>query len=156
MSATSDRVGSDLLIRTLSYADLAAMMAIEVESYSTPWRESTFEGLLRRSDSDLIGVTRLGKLVGYAICWTVGDQAELGNLAVTPAERGRGIGKRLVNAALDRVAERGAVECFLEVRESNHAARALYEGCGFQSIGRRRNYYAKPMEDALVMRRDLV
>jgi ribosomal-protein-alanine N-acetyltransferase len=131
-------------------------MEIERVSFTTPWRESTFEGLLRRPDSDLIGGTRTGRLVGYCVCWTVGDQAELGYVAVAVGERGRGIGRRLVLAALERVRQRGARECFLEVRESNLTARALYERCGFQAIGRRRNYYSKPAEDALVMRRDLL
>lgn len=156
MSATSDDVRADLEIRTLSYSDLPAIMEIERASYSTPWKESTFEGLLGRPDSDLIGATRAGRLLGYAVCWTVGDQAELGNVAVEPRERGKGIAQRLVLTVLKRVGARGAKECFLEVRESNSTARALYERCGFHAVGRRRNYYAKPVEDAVVMRCDLI
>ena len=137
-------------------SDLPATMAIERESFSTPWRETTFATLLVRRDSDLIGALRDGRLVGYAVCWTILDQAELGNVAVAAAERGQGIGRQLIAAALERVVERGATECFLEVRESNSGARALYEEFGFRSVGRRRDYYTKPVEDALVMRRDLV
>ena len=155
MSATSDEVVPRLLIRTLSFSDLPAIMEIEHASFSLPWRESTFVGLLRRTDADLIGATRLGRLVGYCVCWTVGDQAELGNVAVAPDERGRGTGTRLVLAGLERVRERGARECFLEVRESNRAARMIYENCGFEAVGRRGKYYSRPTEDALVMRRDL-
>jgi ribosomal-protein-alanine N-acetyltransferase len=117
-----------------------------------PWRSATFEGLMGRLDSDILGASRLGRLVGYCVCWTIGDQAELGNVAVTASERGRGTGRRLVEAALERIAEREALECFLEVRESNASARTLYESCGFNVVGRRRNYYTKPIEDALVMR----
>lgn len=146
---------SEILIRPLTHADLPAIMAIEREAFSTPWRKSTFSGLLLRSDSDLIGATRLGRLVGYAICWTVGDQAELGNIAVVATERGRGIGARLMKAALEKARDRGACEVFLEVRVSNSSARALYERFGFQNVGRRRHYYTKPREDALVMRLDL-
>jgi ribosomal-protein-alanine N-acetyltransferase len=156
MSATSDRIESEPRFRLLSFSDLPAIMAIENASYTTPWRESTFEGLMRRHDTDIIGATSLGRLVGYAICWTVGDQAELGNLAVTPAQRGRGIGGRLVQAAIERVRERGAQVCFLEVRVSNASARVLYERAGFHAIGRRRDYYAKPREDAIVMRCDII
>ncbi len=152
----SDRVGGEPGFRLLTFSDLPAIMAIENESYSTPWRESTFEGLLRRNDTDVIGATVVGRLIGYAICWTVGDQAELGNLAVAKSERRRGVGKSLVTSALDRVRERGARVCFLEVRLSNDGARSLYESCGFYAIGRRRDYYAKPTEDAVVMRCDLV
>jgi [ribosomal protein S18]-alanine N-acetyltransferase len=151
-TATSE---ADILVRDLTVADLPAIMAIEQESFSTPWRDSTFAGLMQRNDSDLIGMTRLGRLLGYAVCWTVGDQAELGNVAVAVEERGQGVARALVEAALERVRGRGARECFLEVRESNAAARQLYETMGFRGVGRRRNYYMKPVEDAIVMRRDL-
>jgi [ribosomal protein S18]-alanine N-acetyltransferase len=156
MTATSDEIASEPQIRRLSLADLPAIMAIERDSFATPWRDATFQGLLLRQDSDLIGAFRTGRLVGYAVCWTVGDQAELGNVAVTPEERRKGTGRRLVEAALDRVRLRGARECFLEVRESNANAQALYQRCGFTEIGRRRNYYTKPVEDALVMRATLL
>ncbi len=156
MSATSDRVDSEPRLRILSFSDLPAILKIENASYSTPWREATFEGLMRRHDTDIIGMTVMGRLVGYAICWTVGEQAELGNLAVIPSERGKGIGTRLIAAATERVHERGARVCFLEVRVSNEIARGLYERAGFRAIGRRRDYYAKPREDAIVMRRDMI
>ena len=77
---------------------------------------------------------------------------QLKNVAVAGEARQRGLGKVLVEAALARVRQRGARECFLEVRESNLVARRLYEGLGFASIGRRRRYYSRPVEDALVMR----
>jgi ribosomal-protein-alanine N-acetyltransferase len=156
VSATSDEVEADFIIRTLSFSDLPAIMEIERLSYSTPWKQSTFEGLLRRGDSDILGATKLGRLIGYAVVWTVGDQAELGNVAVDPNQRGKGIARRLVEAALERVRDRGATECFLEVRESNATAKALYEHCGFYPVGRRRDYYARPVEDAVVMRCDLI
>ncbi|HEX6068818.1 MAG TPA: ribosomal protein S18-alanine N-acetyltransferase [Longimicrobiaceae bacterium] len=139
-------------LRDLVPEDLSQVLDIEQASFSTPWRRNTFEGLLRRSDADLIGATVEGALVGYAITWTILDQAELGNVAVTPAARRRGVGRMLVEAALRRVRRRGARECFLEVRESNVGARRLYEELGFSAIGRRRRYYASPVEDALVMR----
>lgn len=145
----------ELLLRPLSYGDLPAMLEIERACFATPWRMSTFEGLLARRDTDVIGATRTGHLVGYCVIWTVGDQAELGNVAVEEQERGRHIGRRLIEAALGRAHGRGAKDCFLEVRESNQLARTLYENRGFQAIGRRRNYYSKPVEDALVMRCDL-
>ncbi|MEX2582146.1 MAG: ribosomal protein S18-alanine N-acetyltransferase [Gemmatimonadota bacterium] len=155
MSAAREDVPGEILVRELSLADLPAIMAIEREAFSTPWREATFRGLLLRPDTDLLGAFREGRLLGYAVCWTVGDQAELGNVAVAAEERGQGIGKRLIEGAIDLIRARGARECFLEVRESNALARALYEECEFREVGRRRKYYSKPTEDAFVMRRDL-
>jgi ribosomal-protein-alanine N-acetyltransferase len=80
------------------------------------------------------------------------DQAELGNVAVADEWRGRGIGARLLREVLDRAGRRGMREIFLEVRPSNHVAQRLYERHGFREVGRRRNYYLEPPEDALVMR----
>lgn len=139
-------------LRPLRYDDLARVQEIEQASFSTPWKDETFRGLLRRSDTDLVGAESEGRLVGYAITWTVADQAELGNVAVAPEARGRGIGRALVEAVVERVGRRGAKECFLEVRESNGTAQALYRSMGFEAVGRRRAYYAAPVEDALVMR----
>ena len=141
-----------VLIREMRRTDLMAVMAIEQTSFSMPWRESTFESLLERSDADLIAAIADDRLVGYAVCWTILDQAELGNVAVDAEWRNRGVGLMLVQAALERVRRRAADECFLEVRESNRAAQSLYQKCGFRSIGRRRRYYSNPTEDALVMR----
>jgi [ribosomal protein S18]-alanine N-acetyltransferase len=144
-----------VVIRDLSRADLDAVLEIEVASFSTPWRRDTFEGLLRRKDSDVIAAVRDDTLIGYAICWTVLDQSELGNVAVAREARGKGIGRRLVLEAMERVRKRGAKECFLEVRVSNTGARKLYEELGFTAIGTRRGYYRSPVEDALVMRVEL-
>jgi [ribosomal protein S18]-alanine N-acetyltransferase len=151
----TEATGETIEIRDMTAADLMAVMAIEQTAFSMPWRESTFESLLHRSDADLIAAVADGRLVGYAVCWTVVDQAELGNVAVDVEWRNRGVGRRLVEAALERARRRAAEECFLEVRESNRSAQSLYEKCGFRSIGRRRRYYSNPTEDALVMRAPL-
>jgi ribosomal-protein-alanine N-acetyltransferase len=139
-------------IRLMRAADLPEVMPIEQECFSTPWKEPTFSGLLRRTDTDLFVAEMEQRLVGYAACWTVIDQSELGNVAVASAARGHGIGGALVDAVIERVKERGAHELFLEVRESNLGAQGLYKRRGFVVVGRRRSYYAQPTEDALVMR----
>ena len=149
------REDGPLQIREMTRDDLIAVMAIEQTAFTMPWRESTFESLLQRDDADLIAAVAGDRLVGYAVCWTVADQAELGNVAVAPDRRNQGVGLKLVQAALERVRQREAEECFLEVRESNRTAQSLYEKCGFRAIGRRRRYYSSPTEDALVMRAQL-
>ena len=139
-------------LRDLNPDDLPRIVEIERASYSTPWRRSTFEGLLRRTDTDLLGATLDGHVVGYAITWTILDQAELGNVAVDPEARKRGIGRMLVRGALRRAVARGARECYLEVRQSNATAQRIYRAMGFLPVGVRRRYYAEPIEDAVVMR----
>jgi [ribosomal protein S18]-alanine N-acetyltransferase len=146
---------SEVALRPMTAADLPAVMSIEQESYSVPWSEATFRGLLRRRDACLIVAAAGDEVVGYAAYWTVLDQSELGNVAVTPAWRGRGIGERLVAEVLRLAGSAGVREVFLEVRPSNAGARRLYERFGFTQVGRRRNYYQEPAEDALVLRRPM-
>jgi ribosomal-protein-alanine N-acetyltransferase len=147
---------NDVVLRGMAPPDLEQVVAIEVESYSVPWSEITFRGLLRRRDADMIVACSDGAVVGYAAFWCVIDQGELGNVAVTRAWRGKGLGARLVAEVLRRAAERGVREVFLEVRPTNTVARRLYEQLGFAPVGRRRNYYQDPVEDALVLRRPVL
>ena len=152
-SGTAPTVGAapGFQIRPLRESDLPRVMEIEAASFSTPWRESTFRGLMRRIDTDLF-VADGGRVMGYAACWTVIDQSELGNVAVAEDGRGRGIGGALVDAVVECVRARGSQEIFLEVRESNAAAQSVYHARGFVVVARRRAYYSSPKEDALVMR----
>lgn len=139
-------------IRRMRALDLPQVMQIELATFSMPWSESTFRGLLRRSDSDLYVAELRGEVAGYSVFWAVTDQGELGNVAVAEQYRGRGIGRTLVDAVLERAVERGVNEIFLEVRRSNDCAQNLYRTIGFREAGRRKNYYVEPTEDAIVMR----
>jgi [ribosomal protein S18]-alanine N-acetyltransferase len=152
VSATTPPAGTGIRVRAIRGADLDRVLEIETASFTTPWKDSTFRGLLSRTDTDLIAAVRGEALVGYAVTWTVLDQAELGNVAVAPEARGEGVGRLLVRAVLQRLRHRRVRECFLEVRESNERARTLYESLGFEVVGRRRAYYSQPTEDAFVMR----
>lgn len=141
-----------LRIRTLGLHDLPRVAEIERASFTTPWSEATFRGLVTRADSDVLAADLDGRLVGYAVCWTTAGQSELGNVAVAYGVRRAGVASALVRGALERLVERGSRECFLEVRVSNLAAQALYRAHGFELVGRRKGYYRKPTEDALIMR----
>jgi [ribosomal protein S18]-alanine N-acetyltransferase len=140
-------------LRDMVAADVPAVAEIERASYSVPWSEPTFRGLLRRRDAELVVAAADDVVVGFAVFWAVVDQGELGNVAVSAAWRGQGLGERLVADVIRRAAERGVRELFLEVRPSNAVARRLYDRFGFRHVGRRRNYYQDPVEDALVLRR---
>jgi ribosomal-protein-alanine N-acetyltransferase len=142
-----------IVLRDMTAADLPAVVAIEDESYTVPWSESTFRGLLRRRDAEMVVAVSGDAVIGYAAFWCVVDQGELGNVAVSTRWRGRGLGGRLLDEVIRRAARRGIVEVFLEVRPTNTVARRLYERFGFTTVGRRRNYYQQPVEDALVLRR---
>lgn len=131
--------------------DLPQVLALESAAYTMPWSEEAFRGLLRRRDCDLLVQEADREIVGYAVFWAVLDQGELGNIAVAEAWRRRGLATRLIEAVERCARERGVVEVFLEVRVSNAGAQELYNRHGFRQVGRRRDYYSAPVEDALVM-----
>ncbi len=152
-----------LAVRPARRGDLDAVLATEEASFSTPWGRATFEALLDRPTVLFRVLERngpgpeegAGEIVGHGILWWVGPEAEVANVAVRPDLRGAGAGGILLDALLAEAGIRGVARVFLEVRESNAAARALYARRGFAEVGRRRRYYRKPTEDALVLALDL-
>ena len=152
-------------LRDATEHDLDEVARIESIAFSDPWSRASFASLLGPAhvlfllaewcaaapESD--GAGARGEVAGYVIAWMAADQGEIANVAVAPALRGRGIGATLLDAALAEITRRGAEAVFLEVRESNAAARALYASRRFTEVGRRRNYYRRPPEDAIVLRR---
>jgi [ribosomal protein S18]-alanine N-acetyltransferase len=97
-------------------------------------------------------VEQLETVVGFIVGRQVEDEWEIENIAVTGAARRCGLGSRLVGELLDLVRSRGGKSVFLEVRESNRAARSLYEKWAFLEVGRRKMYYQNPAEDALILK----
>lgn len=95
---------------------------------------------------------REDEILGYVIARQVVDEGEILNVGVAPAVRRQGVGRLLVRKALERLGELGARSVYLEVRESNVAARALYRGFGFVEVSRRVKYYQRPVEDALLLK----
>jgi [ribosomal protein S18]-alanine N-acetyltransferase len=144
-----------LSIRPATRHDLPAILATEDDSFSTPWSRRAFEALLGRETVSFQVLEAEGEVVGHGVLWWVGPEAEVANLAVAPAFRGRRGGVLLLDALLAAALVRGVDTVFLEVRESNMPARSLYRGRGFVSVGRRPRYYQKPQEDAVVMALDL-
>ena len=145
------------LLRPAVESDLNQIVQIERDSFADPWTEESFRRLLGGHSAifQVIGFPPDKKIAGYVIAFAVGEDAELLNVAVEPTFRGRGLAGQMLDAVLIELSGRGVRTAFLEVRESNRAARALYDSRGFTEIGRRRNYYRRPVEDALVMRRTL-
>ena len=142
------------LLRRARESDLPAILGIERVSFTDPWSRSSFTALLEQPRVYfVVALDTGGTLLGYTIAWFVLDEAELANLAVAPDARGRGIGTLLLRGALEAVAARGCTSMYLEVRASNVPALALYTSHGFVEISRRKAYYKKPIEDALVLRR---
>jgi len=125
--------------------------AIERIAFSDPWSVSDFDECLAAGVPVLVATDASG-VVGYIVARGVADEGEILNLAVGDRYQRRGVGRALVRAALESLAASGAETVYLEVRESNDAARRLYQGLGFEILARRKNYYRQPDEAALVLR----
>lgn len=97
----------------------------------------------------------LESIAAYGVIYTAADEGDLANIAVIPEMRRRGLGEALLTRLLSAAVEKGAQRIFLEVRESNESARGLYKKVGFEEIGKRRNYYVNPREDAVIMEKSL-
>jgi ribosomal-protein-alanine N-acetyltransferase len=132
--------------------DVARVAELEAASFTAPWREGTFHRLVGRPLAELWVVEEEGRVVGYAVLWCVLDQGELANIAIAPEARGRGLGGALLDHVLAEARRRGMRTLFLEVRESNRAARAMYDARGFLEVGVRPGYYSSPSEDARVLK----
>jgi len=136
--------------------DLDRVAELERELYPNPWRREHFaEFLALPPGFAWVGLDPAGEVVGYALAWVAADESEIANLAVARSWQRRGVGSRLLGAALHEARSRGARRAWLEVRASNAAAQGLYAGHGFHVVGRRKSYYLSPREDALVMSADL-
>ncbi len=139
-------------IRDAGPDDLLVVVAIERASFGDPWSQASFRSLLRAETTRFRVATRDGVLIGYAIASRIGDEAELANLAVDPEARRAGVGALLLDDLLASTDAAPAATVYLEVRASNEAAQTLYRGRGFEAVGRRKGYYTRPDEDAVVMR----
>jgi len=147
-------VVTTLHLRRATKGDVKSVAALEQLSFSDPWSAAEFTALLGgKHVVFLVAIDRADSaLVGYAIVSAVLEEGEVLNLAVDPSRRGGGAGGALLDAGISAAAEVGVRSVFLEVRESNLSARRLYASRGFSEISRRRRYYDKPVEDALVLR----
>lgn len=170
MGGPSCRPDRRVVIRPAVAADVVQVATIETACFADPWTEEAFHSSLAMSHFRFLvlegegdgegegnpAATGAPPLVGYVLAMVLGVEGEIADIAVSPAARGRGLGGLLLDRMMDDLADEGVRTVYLEVRESNLAARRLYESRGFGALGRRRGYYRHPPEDALVLRRDLV
>jgi ribosomal-protein-alanine N-acetyltransferase len=142
-----------VVIRPAQERDLDDVASIERAVFKDPWSRRSFADLVHEKNVLFLVAERDARTVaGYAIVLLAGVESELANLAVARLMQKQGLGRRLLNEALSQARARWCREIFLEVRESNVAATKLYASTGFEAVGRRVRYYARPIEDAIVMR----
>lgn len=139
-------------VSLLGRDDLDAVTAIDAESFLRPWTRAMYEAALSNAAvTRIFGIAVDGRLVGYCATWVLPGELHINNLAILPVFRRQRLARTLIEYVLAEAGRLGCPRATLEVRRSNHAARQLYEGLGFTVHGVRRDYYAEPVEDALVL-----
>ncbi|MBB5193501.1 ribosomal-protein-alanine N-acetyltransferase [Silvimonas terrae] len=138
-------------IRALHHRDLDAILALDSQTNPHPWALGHWHDSLE--NHTCLVLEDDGEIIAFAIASLVLDEAELLLIAVAPWLQGQGLGRKILQALIDQLRQRGAAQMFLEVREGNTAARALYEKLGGSVSGRRKGYYPLPggaREDAVL------
>ena len=162
-----------MLIRKMTKEDIKQVVEIEKECFSLPWCEKSFEDSLKREDTiflvceqevcqtceeyaddiqkQALSYTPYKKILGYIGMYCSFEEGEITNVAVLPFARKKGVGNRLINSLKEIAKHQNLERIVLEVRVSNQPAISLYEKNGFVSVGIRKNFYEKPVEDAKIM-----
>ena len=146
-------------VSNMTEHDLLEVVDIERSCDLSRWGWDAYHAELQSGHRNLMLVARVSSaeekdsesIVGYIVARLTAGELHINNAAVREAYRRRGVATALLSRILEEGERAGALAAFLEVRARNAAAQALYEGCGFLVVGRRRNYYSAPVEDALIM-----
>lgn len=141
----------NLIIEKMTGAHIEEIARLENECFSSPWSEAGLKSELDNSFARFFVAFSGGKIVGYIGSHNVLGEVYITNVAVFPEIRRKGVGKALVELLVDEMKSENAEFVTLEVRKSNLNAISLYEKCGFQKVGERKNFYEKPVEDASLM-----
>ncbi|BBF01924.1 alanine acetyltransferase [Haemophilus influenzae] len=150
--ATNSAVLIMSIISQIEACDFERLYEIEQQAHLVPWSLGTLKNNQGERYLNLKLIEN-NQIIGFAICQTVLDEANLFNIAILPNYQGCGFGKLLLGELIFQLKERGVQTLWLEVRESN-PARFLYEKIGFNEVDIRKNYYPKPSggrENAVVM-----
>ena len=135
----------------MNESHVAAVAELERLNFSAPWDEASVRSELTNKLSLWLVALDADEVVGYVGSQTVLQEADMMNIAVADSHRRRGIARMLV---LELIRQLDAYQLTLEVRASNAPAIALYETLGFRQVGLRKNYYQKPKENALILRKE--
>ena len=143
-----------MMIVRMNESHVKAVAELEKICFSDPWSENSVASELKNKLALWLVAEEEGKVAGYIGSQTCTDESDVMNVAVHPDFRRRGIAETLVNALVEELRAIESRCLTLEVRASNVPAISLYEKLGFSEIGRRKNYYRNPREDALIMRKE--
>lgn len=137
--------------KTIGVKYSGELTELEAKCFGDPWTQKMFIDSLSSKYTQAIGAFCGDKLVGYIMWIYAGDCFEILNVATDPEMRRLGIARRMIILLSGYAAECKIENILLEVRESNTAARSLYDSLGFRPVGVRKNYYKNPVENAILM-----
>ena len=148
----------DYRIDLATQHDLLEVVEIEEACRLSLWGWTAYQAELSKPEAIMLVARRRtpdwqtgNSLYGFIAARVTAGELHINNIGVHLSARGRGVGSALLRAAIATGRRLGAERALLEVRAGNLPAQALYRSCGFEVVGRRRNYYREPQEDALVM-----
>ncbi len=144
-----------MTVREMEIDDLEAVYRIERQNSSMPWDKNGLLSFLIRDGSVFLVAEDNGRIIGFAGLVSVADESDLINISVAPDRRREGAAEMLLNGIISGAQKLDVKKIYLEVRISNEPAIMLYRKFGFTDIGIRKNYYEKPVEDAIVMEKDI-
>ncbi len=143
-------------VRAAEAADIPRLVEIAAHSFTAAqWNQNEYLQLFAQEPQQsrlALVIEETAEVVGFIVGKQIDHECEIENIAVTGAARRRGLATRLLGEFLELIQKQGGREIWLEVRESNLAARALYEKWAFVEAGRRKAYYQNPAEDALILK----
>lgn len=158
MIINKENLFSDLKIRHANKEDTKAIWLVAESAYEegSPWELNQFQEIISYKNAiHLIAEKSDGEVLALIIASKTMVEADIYMLAVKKNYQGKGIGKKIFQELIDELKNSDLETIFLEVRESNIAAKSVYRKLGFIEIGHRKDYYSKPKEDALMMKIDL-
>ena len=142
---------NEYIIRQMEKKAIEQVERIEKEIFSIPWSAHSFEDAAMTKENIYLVCECNGVIAGYCGLWTVLGEGNITNMAVDKEYRKKGIGEALMKEMEKRGRQKDVDIFFLEVRQSNAAARRLYDKMGYKEIGTRKRFYERPVEDAIVM-----
>lgn len=140
-----------ITVRQINDSEIDAVHKIEQESFSQPWTKQMMLDANNAEKSVILAAKEDNVILGYATAHYVLDEGYLDNLAVKAGCMSNGVGTKIMQSLIDWCKEHSLAFLTLEVRQSNTAARHLYEKMGMKQVGYRKNFYSKPQEDAVLM-----
>ena len=142
----------DYIITNAEAIHVEGIHVIENMSFSIPWTIHQIETQLPNEQHEMyVAVDKDNRVLGYIGYMYVVDEGYISNVAVLPEVRKNGIAQKLIEKSIKSAIDKNLAFLTLEVRESNSNAISLYSKCGFNEVGKRKNYYKKPNEDAILM-----